>query len=220
MDHATWQITSRTFGMGVSNVPVEMQFRLRDLNKGSYKNTGLISQNAARRQGTRSRSNAFLSCLEARALTILFQESLKKDQHHLSKYGKLSLSCGGLLSQKSQVIRIFSATMITSSHSQERTYFDSGDFALSSAHRVTDEGPIQTGRAHPRRESISHPYSPVPATSNAEKDANKVLYSRSASPRGTPSPLRSPSPLHEPTFIGDEKPTNDEEQKNTTVRRD
>lgn len=85
---------------------------------------------------------------------------------------------------------------------------------------MTDEGPIQTGRAHPRRKSISHPYSPVPATSNADKDANRDLYWRSASPLRTPSPLRSPSPLHEPTFIEDEKPTNNEGQENPIVRRD
>ncbi|KAL4950814.1 hypothetical protein BDW69DRAFT_186994 [Aspergillus filifer] len=44
----------------------------------------------------------------------------------------------------------------------QRTYFDSGDFALSAAHRVTDSGAIQTGTEHPVRESISHPYVPVP----------------------------------------------------------
>ncbi|KAL4964471.1 uncharacterized protein BDV14DRAFT_200753 [Aspergillus stella-maris] len=45
---------------------------------------------------------------------------------------------------------------------QQRTYFDSGDFALSAAHRVTDSGAIQTGTEHPVRETISHPYVPVP----------------------------------------------------------
>lgn len=57
-----------------------------------------------------------------------------------------------------------------------RTYFDSGDFALSAAHRVTDNGSIQTGRAHPHRDSISNPFAPVPSTSNAAMDANEDLY--------------------------------------------
>lgn len=77
----------------------------------SYENTGLISRNAARRQGTRSRSRAFPSCLEAKVLTILAQPSLKRDEHLLSKYGKLSYD--GLLSQKPQVIGMYSATMAT-----------------------------------------------------------------------------------------------------------
>ncbi|KAJ5161355.1 hypothetical protein N7492_006747 [Penicillium capsulatum] len=57
-----------------------------------------------------------------------------------------------------------------------RTYFDSGDFALSAAHRVTNNGSIQTGRDHPHRDSISNPFAPVPSTSNASKDANVDLY--------------------------------------------
>lgn len=74
---------------------------------------------------------------------------------------------------------------------------------------MTDDGAIQTGRAHPHRKSISQPYSPVPATSNAGKDANEDLYRRSA------SPLRSPGPLHDQPFIEDKDPTNDEGQDNT-----
>ncbi|RAQ74960.1 hypothetical protein COH20_012419 [Aspergillus flavus] len=62
-----------------------------------------------------------------------------------------------------------------SSLRHERRYFDSGDLALSAADRVTDNGAIQTGAAHPIRESISRPYAPVPNTSNANKDANMEL---------------------------------------------
>ncbi|KAL4779973.1 hypothetical protein BJX76DRAFT_339367 [Aspergillus varians] len=49
---------------------------------------------------------------------------------------------------------------------QKRVYFDSGDFALSAAHRGGDNGAIQTGTAHPVRESISHPYVPIPNDKN------------------------------------------------------
>ncbi len=65
---------------------------------------------------------------------------------------------------------------------KERTYFDSGDFALSAADVVTDNGPIHTGREHPHHESISHPYAPIPAASNVDRDANEDLYRKSASP--------------------------------------
>lgn len=69
---------------------------------------------------------------------------------------------------------------------KERTYFDSGDFALSAAHRVTDNGVIETGKAHPRRDSISHPYAPVPAASNVDKEANVDLHRKSVSPERSP----------------------------------
>jgi hypothetical protein len=88
---------------------------------------------------------------------------------------------------------------------KERTYFDSGDFALSAADRVTDNGAIKTGKAHPRRDSISHPYAPIPATCNVDKDANEDSNRQSASPER--------SPLLQQTSIEDE-PTNKEEQDN------
>ncbi|XHG05974.1 hypothetical protein AWENTII_009187 [Aspergillus wentii] len=53
-------------------------------------------------------------------------------------------------------------------HSKERTYFDSGDYALSATDKLTDVGAIHTGAAYPRRESISLPYAAVPNTSNAD----------------------------------------------------
>ncbi|KAJ5875534.1 uncharacterized protein N7473_012881 [Penicillium subrubescens] len=90
------------------------------------------------------------------------------EKPHFSKYGKLSR--GGLLGQKSK----------------ERTYFDSGDYALSAADRVTDNGTIQTGKAHPHRDSISHPYAPIPAGSNVDKDAIEDLHRKSASPEESP----------------------------------
>ncbi|RAQ62949.1 hypothetical protein COH20_012401 [Aspergillus flavus] len=77
--------------------------------------------------------------------------------------------------------------------SRERRYFDSGDLALSTADRVTDEGAIQTGTAHPIRDSISRPYAPVPNTSNAEKDANKGFSGKKSQ-----TSEMIDSPLHQP----------------------
>ncbi|KAJ6127524.1 hypothetical protein N7523_003136 [Penicillium sp. IBT 18751x] len=92
----------------------------------------------------------------------------QSEERHFSKYGKLPRA--GLRSQQSK----------------ERTYFDSGDFALSAADRETDNGAVNTGRAHPQRDSISHPYAPIPAASNVNKDANEDPYRKSASPERSP----------------------------------
>ena len=73
-------------------------------------------------------------------------------------------------------------TKVVTNHSKKRTYFDSGDFALAAADRVTDNGAIQTGSAHPKGDSISHPYAPIPAAGNVDKDANEDLYRKSESP--------------------------------------
>ncbi|KAJ5300254.1 hypothetical protein N7508_007497 [Penicillium antarcticum] len=89
----------------------------------------------------------------------------ESEKRQLSKYGKRPR--GGLLGEKSK----------------ERTYFDSGDFAFSAAHRVTDLDAIQTGRAYPHRDNISHPSSPIPAASNVDKKANEDMHRRDASPK-------------------------------------
>ncbi|OOF90194.1 hypothetical protein ASPCADRAFT_135374, partial [Aspergillus carbonarius ITEM 5010] len=76
--------------------------------------------------------------------------------------------------------------------SRERRYFDSGDLALSAADRVTDNGEIKTGAAHPMRDSISRPYAPVPINSNVQNDAN-----RDFSGMKSPIPEMVDSPLHQ-----------------------
>lgn len=83
-------------------------------------------------------------------------------------------------------------------HWQERTYFDSGDFALSAADRETDNGAIQTGKAHPHRESISHPYAPTPASSNVDEYANEDIRRKSASTEESPL-LQQADTKDEPT---------------------
>jgi hypothetical protein len=82
---------------------------------------------------------------------------------------------------------------------KERTYFDSGDYALSATYRETDNSAIQTRREHPHRESISHPYAPTPAASNVDKDANKDLYKKSASPEISPLPQQTNFKYNEQT---------------------
>ncbi|GIJ90051.1 hypothetical protein Asppvi_009000 [Aspergillus pseudoviridinutans] len=81
---------------------------------------------------------------------------------------------------------------------KERKYFDSGDFALSTADRVTDVGAINTGRAHPQRGSVSHPYAPVPSTSNAEEDANKDVRDKPFT-----NLKMTESPLHQHSDVDD-----------------
>jgi len=65
-----------------------------------------------------------------------------------------------------------------------RKYFDSGDFALSQASKSSDIGFTETGREHPLRQNISHPFCPVPDNSNVDKDANRPLSHRRGSGPG------------------------------------
>jgi hypothetical protein len=101
---------------------------------------------------------------------------------------------------------------VLTNNRQERTYFDSGDYALSAADRVTDNGAIRTGKAHPHRDSISHPYAPIPAASNVNKDATEDLYRKSASPEE--------SPLLQQTNIGDAELSSKEGQDNLSLKKD
>jgi hypothetical protein len=76
-----------------------------------------------------------------------------------------------------------------STRSEGRKYFDSGDFALSHAHRVSDIGHIRTGIEHPLRGSISHPLSPAPAGCNVEDVSNKQEKGTEDSRKGNTSNL-------------------------------
>ncbi|KAJ5153216.1 uncharacterized protein N7482_009694, partial [Penicillium canariense] len=111
----------------------------------------------------------------------------ENEKRHFSKYGKWP---GGA---------------VVGQQPKERMYFDSGDFALSAAHRDTDNGTLQTGRAYPYRGSISHPYAPIPATSNVEGETNQEMYRKSVSSE------RSPLLQHSSYEDGD--PTKKEEQR-------
>ncbi|KAL2859797.1 uncharacterized protein BJX67DRAFT_368782 [Aspergillus lucknowensis] len=106
----------------------------------------------------------------------------ERDKHILSIYGRVP--SGGMLGQQAK----------------KRVYFDSGDFALSAAHGTTDDGAIQTGISHPVRESISHPYAPIPNTSNANNDANEGFHDKYSRAEFVDSPLgRRPNPEEEDT---------------------
>ncbi|KAF7158086.1 hypothetical protein CNMCM5623_002598 [Aspergillus felis] len=118
--------------------------------------------------------------------------TLRDEEGLLRAYGRLPQR-GRLLDQQAK----------------ERKYFDSGDFALSTADRVTDAGAINTGRAHPQRGSVSHPYAPVPSTSNAEEDANKDVRDKPFT-----NLKMTESPLHRHSDVDDkaqklEKPKSD-----------
>ncbi|GIK06345.1 hypothetical protein Aspvir_001993 [Aspergillus viridinutans] len=121
-------------------------------------------------------------------------ESPSKDEEGLLRaYGRLPQR-GRLLDQQAK----------------ERKYFDSGDFALSTADRVTDNGAIHTGRAHPQRGSVSHPYAPVPSTSNASEDANKDVRDKAfANLKMTESPLHQHSDVDDKKAQKLEKPKTD-----------
>lgn len=98
---------------------------------------------------------------------------------------------------------------------KERNYFDSGDFALAAGNRVTDNGAIQTGTAHPLRESISHPYAPVPNTSNVNDNANMdIRNERNRSQEMTDSPL------HQRSNMGGGDPGSRKEQSKTSAMTD
>ncbi|EJT69969.1 hypothetical protein GGTG_12146 [Gaeumannomyces tritici R3-111a-1] len=56
-----------------------------------------------------------------------------------------------------------------------RKYFDSGDFALSKTKTPSDAGAVITGSEHPTRETVTHPSSPVPSSSNVGDNAGEQL---------------------------------------------
>ncbi|KAL5084812.1 hypothetical protein Trisim1_011373 [Trichoderma cf. simile WF8] len=53
-----------------------------------------------------------------------------------------------------------------------RTYFDSGDFALSKAREPSSMGSVTTGSQHPSREAISHPFCPESGQANLLERSN------------------------------------------------
>ena len=77
---------------------------------------------------------------------------------------------------------------------KERKYFDSGDFELTAKGKTTDNGVINTGKAHPCREDISRPHSSVPGNSNIQENANENPHDRKSSEF-----VMKDSPLHQRT---------------------
>lgn len=60
-----------------------------------------------------------------------------------------------------------------SERSKHRTYFDSTDSVLESAHNPSEISEKNTGTEHPQYGSISRPFCAVPGSSNVSKNANK-----------------------------------------------
>lgn len=86
---------------------------------------------------------------------------------------------------------IFYAASVLTNYVKQRKYFDSGDFALAAAGKVTDNGAIRPGTVHPLRKSISRPHAPVPDRCNVNEGANENIHDKkSGSTDMTDSPLR------------------------------
>lgn len=58
---------------------------------------------------------------------------------------------------------------------QERTYGDSGDFAVSAGQRAIKTDAIELGCEPSHRDSISHPDALVSSHGNVDYDANKTM---------------------------------------------
>lgn len=87
--------------------------------------------------------------------------------------------------QQSQSVQAWSPTTNTSS--QERKYFDSGDYALTKAGKASESGITSISSQHPLPENIPHLTSPGPtATHNGNGNGNgsisQLLGGTSASP--------------------------------------
>ncbi|GFF55654.1 mRNA stability protein mug134 [Aspergillus udagawae] len=122
---------------------------------------------------------------------------MEPEQKRQSNSGPASKDYEGLLRAYG---RLPQRGRLLDQQAKERKYFDSGDFALSTADRETDVGAIHTGRAHPQRGSVSHPYAPVPSSSNADEDANKDIRDKAFS-----SLKMTESPLHQHSDVDDTK---------------
>lgn len=97
---------------------------------------------------------------------------------------------------------------------KERKYFDSGDFALTATGKATDNGVLNTGEIHPRRESISRPHASVPRNSNVQEDANENLQDQKSDDFVT-----TKSPLHQHTDQQSKKTANFESQEDIEQSR-
>ncbi|KAL8904589.1 MAG: hypothetical protein Q9171_006994 [Xanthocarpia ochracea] len=87
--------------------------------------------------------------------------------------------------------------------SQERKYFDSGDYALSKAGKASEGGVTCIGSQHPLPENIPHLTSPVPSNGHNGSNGHSGSLSHSGSMSGgsiLPSG-QSGSPVKEASFL-------------------
>lgn len=109
--------------------------------------------------------------------TLISRKSLTEQNSRLLRlYGKLPAR-GDLLHYQLDVYARYTCQYVmhqlTGTQSQGREYVDSGDYALSQAHKASDIGRIRTSTEHPLRGSISHPSSPFPSGSNIKDVSTK-----------------------------------------------
>jgi hypothetical protein len=103
-------------------------------------------------------------------------------------------------------------TTPTNTPSQERKYFDSGDYALSKAGKASDIGVTSIGREHPDPEKIPHmAMTPPPVVSGNQNGAEKGSLAQ-----GSNSPVKEGTFLHRETTLNRETSVDDigdEEEK-------
>lgn len=84
---------------------------------------------------------------------------------------------------------------------QERKYFDSGDYALSKAGKASDAGVTQIGSQHPNPENIPHLTSPV----NGNGVGNGHLVPGPGLGAQNGSPVKESSFLHREASLVEDK---------------
>jgi hypothetical protein len=94
----------------------------------------------------------------------------------------------------------------TLTHTQERKYFDSGDYALSKAGKAGDVGVTQVGREHPNPEKIPHIAPPTPTGGVVPQ--NGISQENKAG-----SPVKEHSFMHRETSLNRETSASDFENE-------
>lgn len=90
--------------------------------------------------------------------------------------------------------------------SQERKYFDSGDYALSKAGKASDVGVTSIGSQHPLPENIPHLSSPgLPTNSNGGNGLLGNVQQQVSTQSG--SPVKESSFLHRETSVDNQEKT-------------
>lgn len=87
----------------------------------------------------------------------------------------------------------------TNAKGQERKYFDSGDYAMSKAGKVSDAGLTNIGREHPSPDSIPHL-----SSSNSHNGPNGLSLQPTLSQGQSGSPVKESSILQRGMSISDQ----------------
>jgi hypothetical protein len=116
-------------------------------------------------------------------------------------YGKLP-NKKDLLQNKLKVYprRHYTLKLYADHLTQERKYFDSGDYALSKAGKAGDVGVTQVGREHPNPEKIPHIAPPTPTGTNGQSGNGQEKAG---------SPVKEHTFLHRETSLNRETSASD-----------